>query len=398
MARSAHTALSEITSHSLGRRSLLRSAAAVLGLTAAGRAVLPTLAQTPAATPAPDGLRVRKNARDMTAEEKFDFVNAIKALKKQPSPWIPGLSTYDTFVLWHRDAFTCGLNAAHMGPAFLPWHRQFLMLFEERLQSIDPTVNLVYWDWTVDTEPDSYVWQADFMGGDGSDDDNEAVIDGPFAKGSWELSVWDHSDEHQLPWITRDLGMGGLAPNLPTPEDLEHTLSIATYDSAPWSALSPSSGSFRNSLEGWRDCAVDMCSTVNGTGPGCTGDHAMHNRVHLWVAGEWKFAHEALMEGDDHAHATPVADNGGEMVLGTMSANTSLNDPVFWLHHVNIDRLWNVWLQRHGVSYLPETGGPLGHNIDDHMWPYEGIGVEATPRLMLDSSALGYRYDTEAAQ
>jgi tyrosinase len=116
------------------------------------------------------------------------------------------------------------------------------------------------------------------------------------------------------------------------------------------------------------------------------------------VAGEWQFAHETNMEGDDHAHATPVAAENGDIVLGTMSANTSLNDPVFWLHHVNIDRLWNVWMERHGASYLPETGGALGHNIDDHMWPYEGIGVEATPRLMLDSSVLGYRYDTDAAQ
>ena len=42
-------------------------------------------------------------------------------------------------------------------------------------------------------------------------------------------------------------------------------------------------------------------------------------------------------------------------------------------------------------------GGPLGHNIDDFMWPYEGIGIEASPRKMLDTKALGYVYDTDPA-
>jgi len=42
-------------------------------------------------------------------------------------------------------------------------------------------------------------------------------------------------------------------------------------------------------------------------------------------------------------------------------------------------------------------GGPLGHNIDDFMWPYEGIGIEASPRRMLDTKALGYVYDTDPA-
>jgi tyrosinase len=67
------------------------------------------------------------------------------------------------------------------------------------------------------------------------------------------------------------------------------------------------------------------------------------------------------------------------------------------LHHTNIDRIWSMWMERHGPQYLPETGGPLGHNIDDFMWPYEGIGIEASPRMMLDSKALGYVYDTDPA-
>lgn len=64
--------------------------------------------------------------------------------------------------------------------AFFPWHRMYLHLFEQQLQLVDPTVSLPYWDWTVDNATDSWIWQDDFMGGDGSDDDDEAVISGPF--------------------------------------------------------------------------------------------------------------------------------------------------------------------------------------------------------------------------
>jgi len=39
-------------------------------------------------------------------------------------------------------------------------------------------------------------------------------------------------------------------------------------------------------------------------------------------------------------------------------------------------------------------GGPVGHNIDDAMWPYTDIGMTVTPRMMLSSRDLSYAYDT----
>jgi hypothetical protein len=145
------------------RRQLLGGAAGLGGasLLAAGarRAVsAQDEPATPVASPVADGeLRVRKNAASLTAGEKLNFVDAVLALKKKPSPWVDGLSVYDTFVLWHRDAFGCAVMAAHMGPAFFPWHRQFVLLFEEQLRVIEPTVTIPYWDWTVDNTRDAAV-------------------------------------------------------------------------------------------------------------------------------------------------------------------------------------------------------------------------------------------------
>jgi tyrosinase len=388
------------------RRRLLGAAAGGSLAAVLGRgARQPATAQesTPAAghgapidTPTAGPLEVRKNGNALSAGEREAFVNAILAIKKKPSPWAPGLTVYDTFVLWHRDAFSCAVMAAHMGPAFLPWHRQFLRMFELELQAVEPTVTLPYWDWTVDREHNSYVWADDFMGGNGDPNQGFAVTTGPFRKDRWVLNVFDYPDPDQYPYLIRQLGDAPFSPTLPTEEDVETALAISTYDAAPWNTMIPTGRSFRNAIEGWQDCVKETCDPVNGMSPTCTGPHKLHNGVHLWIAGEFAFAVEGGREdrrGENLvvvATPTPATD-----VFGTMAANTSLNDPVFWLHHCNLDRLWSEWMRRHGQIYEPVSGGPLGHNIDDAMWPYNFLGMTITPRMMLTSHNLGYIYDTE---
>ena len=391
------------------RRQLLGGAAGLGGATllAAGarRAVSAQDEHaTPVASPGADGeLRVRKNASSLTADEKLNFVDAVLGLKKKPSPWVDGLSVYDTFVLWHRDAFGCAVMAAHMGPAFFPWHRQFVLLFEEQLRLIEPTVTLPYWDWAVDHGPDAAVWGDDLMGGNGDPAADYAVTTGPFRKGAWTINIFDYSDQQRVPFIVRDFGAGHLAPNLPTVEQLEAALAIPVFDAAPWNTMLTPGSSFRNALEGWQDCVSEGCDPEDGHYPVCTGPHNFHNGVHLWIAGEYTLAHQGGRDlnpdGSPAAGsaATPAAADDAPNLFGTMAANTSLNDPVFWLHHANIDRIWNEWMHRHGQQYLPVSGGPIGHNLDDHMWPYDHIGLTVTPRDVLDSAALGYRYDTETA-
>lgn len=75
-----------------------------------------------------------------------------------------------------------------------------------------------------------------------------------------------------------------------------------------------------------------------------------------------------------------------------MELTSSPNDPVFWLHHCNIDRLWVKWQQQHpNEVYLPQSGGPQGQNVNDLMPPWSNVRVSA----VLDHRRLGYVYDTE---
>lgn len=82
------------------------------------------------------------------------------------------------------------------------------------------------------------------------------------------------------------------------------------------------------------------------------------------------------MEGNPHGSAH-VSFGGFISSIGTAA-----KDPLFFLLHCNVDRLWAKWQQLNGrfdpalaASYdsnLP-AGNPIGHNLNDSMWPWNGI-------------------------
>jgi tyrosinase len=319
----------------------------------------------------------RKNQANLTLAEKRAFVNAILELKRRPSQLTPTTaSRYDDYVKIHQDAMPQDAmqphgHWAHRGPAFLPWHRVFLHMFESDLQAIDPAVALPYWNWTTDNSPTSSIWSSDFMGGTGRREDGR-VMDGPFAfdRENWTLRIsTDRSpDLKRRLGIPIQIGSMRIQGPLPSSEEVEYCIDspygvgdawprYESYDTSPWNINSQSS--FRNRLEGfirpW-----------------------LHNRVHNWVAGQ-----------------------AMNQQVGSMFHRTSPNDPVFWLHHCFVDLIWVrwqfVWGQTIGGAKYYPTGmppdvGPTGHNLNDAMQPFE---ASRTPANVLRHHDLGYWYDVD---
>jgi tyrosinase len=93
------------------------------------------------------------------------------------------------------------------------------------------------------------------------------------------------------------------------------------------------------------------------------------------------------MEGDPHGSAH--VDGGGSGWLSSL--NTAVMDPIFFLLHSNVDRLWAKWQfmeirydPTQSASYEPQgthpgSGRPrIGAYAEDEMWPWNG--VTGTPR------------------
>jgi tyrosinase len=293
---------------------------------------------------------VRKNQSSLSAPEKQKFVKAVLDLKAETRPGHT-LNSYDQFVQWHKDTVdeATGREDAHMGPAFFAWHRVFLRVFDAYLQGIsgDRDLSVPYWDWTVDNSPTSSIWADTFMGGNGNGAPDWAVTTGPFRRGNWELRVRGtdpDTGKEEPAYLRRQFGANNL--KLPTQKDVQDTLSATPFDVDPWNDKSASG--FRNRAEGYIPKA---------------GRPHMHNAVHNWVG-------------------------------GSMIPITSPNDPVFFLHHCFMDKLWADWQTLHPNEkrYLPTDGARQGHNLNDSM---NVMGDPPAGVLNHHSSTLAYRYDTD---
>lgn len=246
---------------------------------------------------------------------------------------------YDQFVLRHANAV---MFAIHRAPAFLPWHRRFIFDLELELQRISGNSNLgiPYWNWPSGGANAS-MWNDDFLGGDG--DAGGVVRAGPFRAGQW--TVINASGLPAGP-LMRAFGQSGL-PTLSTQADIDQVMAVVPYDVSPWD--SSSNPSFRNQLEGW-------------IGPN------LHNRGHVWVG-------------------------------GSMLPMTSPNDPVFFMNHCMVDKIWHDWQVRFpNQGYLPAGGGPFGQNLNDPMDSTPSGQVGPRPIDVLDSVALGIQYDEAIVQ
>ncbi len=304
-------------------------------------------------------MTIRESANTLSADKRKKYVDAVIKLKTDGNPNTG--RNYDTYVSWHHASIFSleflGSGASpfwsysHGTPAFLPWHRVFLHLLEKDLQEVSGDLELAipYWDISA-SDADTSIWTEDFLGGSGNPNNDHILETGAFAfdAGNWPLRVRNLQVERDDK-LRRALGVG-ISGNFPTVQRMREILSLIPYDIPPYEVTnSTNQNMFRRQMEGG----------------------AIHGIGHNWVGG-----------------ARVV--NGQTESIGSM-ANvwTSPNDPVFFLHHCNIDRLWSKWQTLHGLTYEPQTpvdGLPSG-SLNEAM----SFGYRISDSL--DISTFGYEYD-----
>lgn len=243
---------------------------------------------------------------------------------------------------------------AHRSPMFLPWHRVILRMFEKDLQFADKQrgkdkngkIALPYWSFSRDNDWDetakSSVWHKDNFGG--FSDTAEGTITGShFAPGSgWEL--FDAAR-------TKLTGIDGQL----------RRMRIANRGGSPSDTLPLPAGVFPTTKAmGTLLADADYLGPNRGGGGGGNRrfagnlEHDVHDTLHETVGG---------------VPAPP-----GRTRIGQMSNMLfSPQDPIFWLFHCNIDRLWSRWQWAHDKrndSKYPKFGMLPGRRRDDVMQPW----------------------------
>ncbi len=265
-------------------------------------------------------MKCRKNVKNLDDTEKRDFARACNMLKAEPSILNPGnQSRYDDFAKVHLDAMSAVGDWTHGDSAFFPWHREMLYQFELELDRMVPGVTIPYWDWTRhhDTSDDGFPFTYDFIGVDGDDTMSDEVQRDPgaptpypheFDPENWDVVVSDNASDSAR--LIRRFAERSDAPQLP-----ENDVAV------PFT-----SNSFRDALGASNYEQLRAISE---------GDH--HNLVHRWVA-------------------------------GNMVQAASPNDPVFFMHHANIDRMWTIWQETNpGLPPYVNSSGAAGHGLNDNM-------------------------------
>ncbi|KAG4254495.1 hypothetical protein FPRO04_09676 [Fusarium proliferatum] len=249
--------------------------------------------------------------RELDATDQQGYIDAVLCLKTKPSRMGLSSSLYDDFPHLHFQ-----LNSwIHGGSPFLPWHRYFGVVHERALRDCGYEGPYTYWDWTKDTEGlrlSPVMASKNGFGGNGDTENTEisasgstlkCVSDGPFAKLRPEY----------LETEPRKLTDGGhcLHRNLPEVDE--------------------------------PDAFATMAKVFGPEGV-----------EEVQASGNWShYAH--TLEGGPHGSIHACL--GGEM-----NPTTSPNEPLFFLHHAQIDRLWWLW-QKENSTRLTEYNG-LYKNIN----------------------------------
>lgn len=150
------------------------------------------------------------------------------------------------------------------------------------------------------------------------------------------------------------------APNIFTRDFLGVSDALGTVQFSP-----------TNPLQFWRTDGVQGINRRPFFNTG-TGNPTLRTEAQTLAIGTTYSTFRSL-EGNPHGSAH--VSFGGFI----SSIPTAARDPLFFLLHCNVDRLWAKWQRLNGrfdpaqASSYDNTPSPVGHNLPDTMWPWNGI-------------------------
>ncbi|KAJ7093948.1 hypothetical protein B0H15DRAFT_147237 [Mycena belliarum] len=238
--------------------------------------------------------------RTLGTENQKQYIEAVLCLKTKPSGLGLNTTRYDDFPYVHTKLD----KTIHTVAMFLPWHRLFVQVYEDALADCGYTGPMAYWDWTLDTADPTKAPVWDTVTGFGGNGD--PAID-PLKDSSSKKCVIDGP----LKGIQPAYQMGGYAP---------HCL------------------------------ARNFNSGIAFPGNMLADSYTQKVVAEINALDDYP-AFRYRLEGGPHGAIHSA-------VGGDMSPATSPNDPIFFLHHAQVDRLWTLWQQEKPAVRNTQFGGP----------------------------------------
>ncbi|MCW8878281.1 MAG: tyrosinase family protein [Kangiellaceae bacterium] len=360
----------------------------------------------------------RKNVDQLNDEEICKLREAFRWAKSL-NAWPRDRRSLYSWGKLHGDV------CAHGFEQFLTWHRMFLYDFEKNLQDFDPDVTLPYWDWTTSlynenrtdngsiipkifrcfiTEEAIEKLQANYGLSKALADKLKTVIDKDFNSGVelFEAAKIEGEEYRQNAAVIINMleELNPLWYNMRYPNMFFEREANGDYKRDANGKPIPVENGLRQfhhhfpteadvnnllSLSYWRDFAG---------GPSYNQafglvDMEPHNTIHIWVGG---FNPNYDKNKADNDNPKDLIDTNQ---VGDMLANLTAGfDPIFWPHHVNIDRIFHLWQLTHPnqTPYDPDAAlVGLGYNTRD------ALNVEALGYEYIDASEC-YVVDSEKHQ
>ena len=289
--------------------------------------------------------KVRKNAATATQAERDAYLAALRKIAVDPAFKIAGGQSYWTLQQeLHRfgPMYRHGVNSMTgwiPSVAFLPWHREFINRFEGMLQEADPTVKLLYWQWTQNPVTGPLNYSDNFMGSFGTGSPPSAVPVG--APLSADTDPFYPNAINGLSVVTRRLQGSG------TPLAQSDTTVVGR---GPYDDVNRNSA-FSGGLES-----------------------LSHNNTHVYIA--------SSPTGGNNATA-------GDQLFQPYAAR----DPFFFFLHTKVDELWARWQRKSAANLDPATtfGTASGDaTIAATMGPWNGAATRGDnlPNNIVDGSEL----------
>lgn len=220
----------------------------------------------------------------MTLEERRLYIDVFKVV----STVEPYKTIYDDMTSYHPKWF----KVVHQLKYFFPWHRWYILLFENFLRKIDCRVTVPYWDWT------------------------RAVSKGALWRASHIRDVW-HPGPH---------GLGGNG------RGQRNCVATGPFSKDHWS----------------------VCFILRGKDEFCLSrefNECYSNKLPTTQKAEnlLKYPYEKFTKFEEIVREY-MHDDFHNAIGGVMSFEESANAPEFWFHHGFLDKLWGDW-QRRGYKF-----------------------------------------------